>query len=674
MLAGSSSIAGVVRSPFIAAVAAALVVLGAPVPTGAGAQQDAEPFIRIADISPWIDQQTPFHLTAQIANLGEIPLDDVIVSVAVHRRVITRSELRAALDFGPSGTPITIIEQAAEGPIPPGEPAVIQIERSLAGVITERGPHPLAITVRHSRGATVLPSVVSSFPATEAPPVNVAWLFRVDRPTTVRPDGSTDLSRLDELRLEELEQQLDALGAGPLLPITFAPSPATVETISRASSEGIDTAGSALAAMRRVALRAAEVATVPYAPASLPALVSSGLTTDLVRHITRGGATIQRELGREPTPAVLAPPGLTLDRGSIEAILPQGITGAVLAPSALRAGPTQPQHLEPGKFGPLFPVNVATGNGPMPALLPDGPIDERIEASTDGVLLAQAVVAETLGVWQELPLFAGERVITIAPDRLPAPASITALFEGLSTAPWVHLAPLSEMLAARDQETPALATAVRAEQDRPFLSAARVARNLLGTLTEVSIGAIEDQDSLERSILLAESDEWLTDPAAGIALADAAAARVSAIIGGIEVAPRRITLTSRTGDAPITILSTTPLRVRVRLAGAKLGFPNGDARIVELSEGDTTVAFLVEARATGAFPVDVLVETPNGRRVLASGRLVLRSTAVGAVSLIVVAGSALILLLAWVRRVIRKHKRRDVRASRAHPRVRTSPR
>jgi hypothetical protein len=76
--------------------------------------------------------------------------------------------------------------------------------------------------------------------------------------------------------------------------------------------------------------------------------------------------------------------------------------------------------------------------------------------------------------------------------------------------------------------------------------------------------------------------------------------------------------------------------------------------------GASTIDFSVETRATGSFPLQATVYTPDGRIVLSRVDIVVRSTAVSAVALAATGGGALFLLFAWVRRSVRRRKARTV--------------
>jgi hypothetical protein len=130
------------------------------------------------------------------------------------------------------------------------------------------------------------------------------------------------------------------------------------------------------------------------------------------------------------------------------------------------------------------------------------------------------------------------------------------------------------------------------------------------------------------------------------------------------VPPRRVTLTSRGGRVPVTVVNGTgyTIRVRVRLDSAKVTFPGGATRKVTV-EGNpdrqtlSTQTFELEARTAGSFPIDVRIESADGGNQIGSGQLLVRSTAVSAVAFAATAGGALFLLGAWARRAfIRRPK------------------
>ena len=117
----------------------------------------------------------------------------------------------------------------------------------------------------------------------------------------------------------------------------------------------------------------------------------------------------------------------------------------------------------------------------------------------------------------------------------------------------------------------------------------RRTRRVLGTLTDIAT-ELPDLRQLDRLTLLAESAEWTTDPQAGVALARGARAGALSILGGIQVATgRRVTLTSRTGHVPVTILNRNhfPVRVLVALESALQAMSADSSRPILVGGVDT---------------------------------------------------------------------------------------
>jgi hypothetical protein len=126
-----------------------------------------------------------------------------------------------------------------------------------------------------------------------------------------------------------------------------------------------------------------------------------------------------------------------------------------------------------------------------------------------------------------------------------------------------------------------------------------------------------------------------------------------------------ITLTARTGEIPVTIQSELPypVRARLRVESDKLVFPEGNARDLELTNTNTTERFAIQARASGAFPLRVVLESPEGDLVLGRSLFTVRSTAASGVGIALSGGAGGFLALWWARHLITA--RREKRQARA---------
>lgn len=119
-----------------------------------------------------------------------------------------------------------------------------------------------------------------------------------------------------------------------------------------------------------------------------------------------------------------------------------------------------------------------------------------------------------------------------------------------------------------------------------------------------------------------------------------------------------VTLTSRSGDVPVTVrnLAGYPVRIVVEVGSTKLDFPEGRTQEVTVPPRGQTVTFVAEARTTGSFPMTVSVVSPNGRVRFGASEVTVRSTGAGVSALVLTVGAALFLVVWTIRRAL--HRRR----------------
>ncbi|MDP9389049.1 MAG: DUF6049 family protein, partial [Actinomycetota bacterium] len=166
-------------------------------------------------------------------------------------------------------------------------------------------------------------------------------------------------------------------------------------------------------------------------------------------------------------------------------------------------------------------------------------------------------------------------------------------------------------------------------------------------------------DSIEE-LLLAAEDARLR-PRARRAFLEGADDRIEGLVAQVRVPTHRsITLTARTGEIPVTVLSTTgfPLDVQVQVASDKLDFPDGAVRRVQLTRRSTTQRFSVRARTSGSFPLTVRLVSPDGGMELGTSRFTVRSTAASGVGVVLSAGAGGFLLVWWARHRARGRRNR----------------
>jgi len=101
-----------------------------------------------------------------------------------------------------------------------------------------------------------------------------------------------------------------------------------------------------------------------------------------------------------------------------------------------------------------------------------------------------------------------------------------------------------------------------------------------------------------------------------------------------------------------------PVKVRVRITGSKLEFPDGDDRMVDATRQYVTERFAVVARTSGAFGVQVQLESPDGTVVLQKSEITVRSTATSSVGLGLSIGAIAFLVVWWIRSTIKARRKK----------------
>jgi hypothetical protein len=162
---------------------------------------------------------------------------------------------------------------------------------------------------------------------------------------------------------------------------------------------------------------------------------------------------------------------------------------------------------------------------------------------------------------------------------------------------------------------------------------------------------------LQRDLLTAEGSEYIgAGEAAGRAWIDHVNAETGAVFARVvPVEPQAFTLTSSEGSVPLRMgdPGETPLKVEIQLRSAKFEFPDGNVQIITLSRPDQIITFTVQAKAAGTQTIRVRTRAPSGRT-LDERNLAVRTTTVNTIALAITAVAAVILLLLWSRRYIRR--------------------
>ncbi|GEA87307.1 DUF6049 family protein [Cellulomonas cellasea] len=303
------------------------------------------------------------------------------------------------------------------------------------------------------------------------------------------------------------------------------------------------------------------------------------------------------------------------------------VPSLVVGPGALT-----PERTTSTTAGPV--TTVTTDAGPVAALVPDPTLSAlltdpaRLQPGATAATLAQRLLAETAVVAHEERETVPHVLATVPRDWTPDTALVTAALDALDAAPWVRLAPASDLLdAAPDtSDREPLPDVSRAPGE---LSAATV--NALGDARNAAVAfaaVLEDPDAhlegLDREVLRPLSVAWRADDegrrdVVRTALADATARR-----SGLSVVlSDRFRMISSTSQIHLALRSTLDQRatVRIEMRPRKACLEVGDAPTATVEPGaEQTVVVEVSASANCDVLVDVFALAPDGTSVATAGR------------------------------------------------------
>jgi Family of unknown function (DUF6049) len=493
-------------------------------------------------------------------------------------------------------------------------------------------------------------------PATDTAPVNVAWVWSVVAGPVLDADGvAYPLARAELIPGGRLDTVATLLATANGLPLSLRLGPETLEGwTTLAASEPVLAPG-----VQRVSAAAARPATqllpLPYVPIDLPSLEHAGLGGELAGQRVAGSETLDALLGITPDPrtAFVEP----VDSATLERLRNLLVDRVVV-----RASSVVDMDVEDA----LSPFEITFAGDSVPAAATSPRFELLLRGSAPPALRAQRLLAA-------MSLLAFERVspagVVLAPPVgwYPDLDAHRALITGLQANPLitaVTLDTLFESVPARTGETGPVVRELAPITPEPFPITGSEFGAANGELSALrsTLGAQDPAIARgERALDLALSSA--NTPAQAQADLDIVHDALDALDATIFTTERRVTLTARRADVPLSFenLSGKPVTVRVRLDSEKLLFPNGNEQTVELPVGTSTHPFAVEARASGTFTMSVTLTTGDGASIIgAPASVTVRSAAFSGIGAALTVGALLFLALWWG-----NHYRRARRARRA---------
>ena len=632
------------------AVAVAVVVAGLAPPVAApvAAQQQPAPVVRrlvLQGQSPYVAAGGDFSFRVRVDRTGTPAPTEI--QVTVYRAVQTRSEFAQTVAdrigrpaaLGPLSFPLTSLAADASGDLP---------IRFAADLGAEDGVFPVRVDLRDRNGilerfTTHLVYLTGSH---TGPKLGLSLVLPVQGALSLPADAPREMTDLDDV-----VGAVAALEASRSLPFVLEPAPETMGALEGANDER---ARRALDALRRLAADHPVVGR-PFVPLSLPALMQAGLPEEVATQVDKGVATVADALQVRPDTRTWVETD-PLDPESIDVLIRRGVERLVVAEPVLDPVPNQNLTLS-------RPFVLAGREEDAPAVAADAGLSARFNAEPNQVLEAHHLLADLAVIWLDAPASDRRAVVAVAPTGWRATRGfMDALVAGLNQHPIAEAVSLDTVFNA---VAPAVVgrglTLVRHPAPVPpgglleISADIKDARKRLTSLATVLNGSAPSMTVLEERLLIAESIQ-LPNSRARLDYVHAVETGIADQLGAIEMPTgRSITLTARRGQIPVTFQNRTgsPAKVVVTVQSDKLEFPGGSSRPLDLSRRNTTERFEVVARTSGAFPLRITLESPDGNLLIGQARLTVRSTAASRVSLFVSFGAVLFLAVWWGRHIVR---------------------
>jgi hypothetical protein len=667
-------------------VLALLAILWIASPARAQVPEAPSAVIRLISQTAWTTPEKPaLRLTLSITNEGGSTITDPVVGWTLGPKVTSRVQYETALEEGPvfpaSAETVPVLADLAPGA---STEVKIRIDTSGTGGIAaqdDSGVYPLQLELR-SQDQPIAAVTTAAIHIVQPPqqPVKFSWWTEVATPVAFGPDG-TLVDPGFEAVLESrggVVAQVEAIASLLASPsgsaVDVVISPAALDQLRQAEGgyergDGTSVpedepvpriAAETLGLLREIAADPeVRLHAMPFAAPRLPALLTSGLLTQLEAQWRIGDETFEQILGERPDPTVARPPGLAFDQASVDLLSSRGVT------TILGAADSVDRPAQINDYAPPPAATLTTRSDEIiKLLLPDPGAQALLDDPgllEDPVLTAQIVLGELATIWREQPVPGDDKARGLAldlPPDLPAALWRPAVLR-LATAPFldpVHAEDLSD--SVKPPPRPATLETPQTEGFSP-----EYANDLAATARRVAaFEAILEEpagelDRLRRSLLYAEASQYIENEGSGQIWIDSVNGVIDRTFSRLQPDTSRVlTFTSRSGTIPLRMgdPGDRVLNVKVKLESGRVEFLDENERSVRLDQANQVITFQVEVKAAGPSNIDVSVTSPKGVE-LSRSVLVVRSTAVNPIALIITIGAGLVLVGLWSRRLFRRH-------------------
>jgi len=656
----------------LAAAAVVAMTLGAPALSVSAAPTTARQATRtdalaLVTQTPVVEPDADFTMRFHVND----PPAGATLRVELHARVPTRTDFQASLDGkvlrGVQGNVVVV---------PATPDASGQVTVSVATRDTQsttpadparptfrlgEGVYPVRVVLADAKNAPVqqLVTYLVRLPVShEFGPLGVTVVVPLSGRPALQPDGTVAPDQSIDADVHGITA---ALAAHNDVPVTIAATAETVDALDPAIVDAV-----------RAVLPGRELSVTPYVRLHPGEWIGAGLTDDLARQFDRGGRDVEVALGQTDAPVYVADDRFTDDAARF--VHDRGVTTAVVPDTAL-------SPLDVRLFNRTLtqPFDLRDVEG-VRAVAGDTALSRHVGSTGDPVLDANHLVADLAVLYFDDPPDRRAATVVLPDDRPLDARFVDALLAALSpsanrivqpmtlSAQVNTVPPAGSRGETNGKGTPLVRALTPAPLDdlRSFATRLRAADDDLASYRTMVVGANNRPDDFERRALVAGADGLTSEQRN--AYLDGMTRAVHDEVAKVQPPPKQtINFTARDGVVSLTLKVSTgyPVAVDVVLQGEKLEFPGHEDGHVPLTLTDETtrVPINVRTRASGDSPLNITVQSPDGRLVVGRTRMTVRSTAFSGVGVVLSLGAGGFLAIWWARHIIttRRSRRRRPR-------------
>jgi hypothetical protein len=613
--------------------------------------------VQLLNQTDWVTQGKSFDI--QVRPTTNVAPEQVELVLTVFGAVKTRTQYQQSIDDKISGTSIILDRHPLTEVLGPDGTATVNLPIQDASqkrfYLKNAGVYPLRVELRNTDTGDVLDRFVTHIlnePQPATTPLGVTTVLPVQAPQSLT---TNDAFKVDD-QGASLRTVTKALADHPSHPITLVAEPESLDRLRREDNDPTKSVVSDLTAAQgsRPVLR------TTWAPISTP-LYEKDLAGEVDRQFNNGETTLKNTFPQVVTSTWAATD--PLDATSLSTLDKRGVDRVIVREQDLASTQRSTTLAKP------FTLSAGKNKETFAAAQADAGLADHFADSDGPILGAHRLLADLTVLWNDRP--GDRRDVVVMPPRswMPNTDFLEIFLKGTESSPVVNASSLDDLFATspeggtRTPLTQRLATVSKVESQGFPTSDITEQRNRLNALTSIASDQNETMSDLDQELLLSQRadldvrghKEWISD----------VKNRVDKQLNGIHLPKERsIRLTARAGEIPVTVQNDNgyPVKVRVRITGNKLEFPDGDDRMVDATRQYVTERFAVVARTSGAFGVQVQLESPDGTVVLQKSEITVRSTATSSVGLGLSIGAIAFLVIWWIRSAI-KTRRKKVAAS-----------